>query len=107
MAANPSESASRVPNITALRTALQYGDPRLPRCDAFNSSLTLFRKFYITSTGMRGMEVRDWKSAEHQTLLTEMSHAFLDRDGNGELYWPTDATSPNHTSLQYANQQSL
>ncbi|KAF3030286.1 hypothetical protein E8E11_000227 [Didymella keratinophila] len=36
-----------------------------------------------------------------------MSHVFLDRDGNGELYWPTDPTSPNHTCLQYANQQSL
>lgn len=104
---NSTTFAAHVPTITVLRDLLQYGDGRLARCNAFNDTMLVFRKNYVTSTGLRGSEIHDWKSAEHQAALTEMSQAFLDRDGNGELYWPIDPTSPNFNNLQYSNQQSL
>ena len=38
----------------------------------------------------------DWKSPEAQTGLTELTFAYLDKEGNGgRLFWPDDEASPN------------
>ncbi|KAF2190544.1 hypothetical protein K469DRAFT_387705 [Zopfia rhizophila CBS 207.26] len=104
----PSEtSAARIPNITILRQQLQYGEARLARCNAFYDDLRVFRKKYNTPTGLRGVDLHDWRSPVHQSALAEMTLAFLETEGNGEVYWPSDATSPNFNPLQYSKDHHM
>lgn len=92
-----------IPSITALRQDLNYGDAKLPRCQAFYEDVRLFRKKYISSQGLEGGSLHEWKLREHQNALGEMTRAFLDRDGNGRHYWPDDETSPRYNGLKYSS----
>jgi hypothetical protein len=104
---SPSEmAATRIPKITDLRDQLHYGDARLLRCSAFSDDLRVFRRRY-SSKGIRGADLWDWKSSEHQAALNDMTANFLDDQSYGELYWPSDPTSPNFNSLQYSEDRAL
>ncbi|KAI1864402.1 uncharacterized protein JN550_008959 [Neoarthrinium moseri] len=107
MPSSPSSriTATSIPNITALRVGLDYGDPRLTRCSTFTDDLRGFRKKFVTSTGLPGPDLHEWKLKEHQAGLDEMTAAYLDRDGNGPLYWPDSETSPNYNKLRYSRDQ--
>jgi hypothetical protein len=104
---SPSEmAATHIPKITDLRDQLRYGDARLLRCSAFSDDLRVFRRRY-SSKGIRGADLWDWKSSEHQAALNDMTANFLDDQSYGELYWPSDPTSPNFNSLQYSEDRAL
>ena len=104
---SPSEiSAARIPKITDLRNQLNYGDARLARCAAFTDDLRVFRRRYSAS-GVRGSDLWDWKSSKHQDALRRMTTSFLDENGYGEVYWPSDPAAPNFNSLQYSEDSIL
>lgn len=94
--------AASIPSITTLRKELDYGDPQSPRCAAFYDDTRAFRKKFITSRGVAGPELHDWKSREGQAALTEMTLAYLDKEGNGRLFWPDDKSSANYNKYQYS-----
>ena len=98
---------SKVPSITDLRAALDYGDPKLDRCKDFYDDIRLFRRQYRTTSGLLGTDAYDWKSPEHQSALDEITRAYLlDRD-RGRHYWPDDETSPNYNKYQYTDGPKL
>lgn len=105
-ASNSEIAATRIPKITDLRKILCYGDSNLNRCSAFTDELRAFRRKYV-SNGIHGTDLWDWKSSEHQAALNDMTQAFLDVQGYGEVYWPSDPTSPNFNELQYSKDRSL
>ncbi|KAL2126764.1 hypothetical protein VTI74DRAFT_279 [Chaetomium olivicolor] len=94
--------AANIPSITALRNELDYGDARLPRCAAFYDDTRAFRKKFITSRGVAGTELHDWRSRDGQAALTEMTLAYLDKEGNGSLFWPDDKSSDKYNKYQYS-----
>ncbi|KAK4251356.1 hypothetical protein C7999DRAFT_28086 [Corynascus novoguineensis] len=104
MATSSSSSifAANIPSITALRNALDYGDPHLPRCAAFYDDTRAFRKKFKTSRGVPGADLHDWKSRDGQAALTEMTVAYLEKEGNGMLFWPDDKSSDNYNKYQYS-----
>jgi hypothetical protein len=107
MAARSSDiPATRIPKITDLRDRLNYGNSRLSRYSAFSDDLRVFRRKFV-SKDLTGEDLWDWKSSEHQAALNAMTHAFLENHGYGELYWPSDPTSPNFNSLQYSKHRAL
>lgn len=95
-------AAATIPNITALRTALDYGDARLPRCATFYDDMRAFRRKFTTSRGVPGVDLHDWKSREGQAGLSEMTIAYLEKDGGGLMFWPDDSLSPNYNKFQYS-----
>src|SRR4051812_1556135 len=99
-------SAASIPNITALRQQLDYGEPSLPRCVGFYDDIRVFRKKFHTASGIPGMDLHDWKSRKHHDGLDEMTNAYLDKEGNGILFWPDDDTSPNHNKYSYVAHRS-
>lgn len=98
----PKIAAASIPSITTLRNELDYGDPNLPRCAAFYDDTRAFRKKFRNSRGTAGVDLHDWKSREGQADLTEMTIAYLEKEGNGQLFWPDDRASPNYNRFQYA-----
>lgn len=105
---SPSElAATRIPKITDLRDQLNYGDAGLSRCSAFIDDLRVFRRRFTSSGGLLGMELWDWKSSQHQAALREMTTNFLEDLGYGNVYWPSDPTSPNYNALQYPKDHTL
>ncbi|KAK2042917.1 hypothetical protein LZ31DRAFT_469402 [Colletotrichum somersetense] len=92
-----------VPTITALRQELNYGDPKSLQCQAFYDDLRAYRKKFVSSNGLEGSLLYDWKSRDHQSALGEMTRAFLNRDGNGRRYWPDDETSAHYNGLRYSS----
>ena len=99
-------AAARIPNITDLREQLEYGDGKLARCAAFIDDLRVFRRRYQYA-GLRGIDLWDWKSPQHQHALRQMTADFLDRDGYGEVFWPSDPTATNFNPLQYSSERTL
>ncbi|KZL69530.1 hypothetical protein CI238_00722, partial [Colletotrichum incanum] len=92
-----------VPSITALRQHLNYGDAKVSQCQAFYDDLRAYRKKFVSSHGLEGSGLHDWKSRDHQLALGEMTRAFLERDGNGRRYWPDDEGSPHYNGLRYSS----
>lgn len=99
-------TAARIPKITDLRDQLCYGDTTLVRCTSFVDDLRVFRKRY-SAMGARGTDLFEWKSSEDQAALKQMTAAFLDEYGFGELYWPSDPSARNFNSLQYSKDRLL
>jgi hypothetical protein len=99
---SPKIAAANIPSITSLRNELDYGDLRLPRCAAFCDDTRAFRKKFITSNGIPGTDLHDWRSHEGQAGLTEMTLAYLDREGNGPMFWPDDKSSSMYNKYQYS-----
>ncbi|GAB1314518.1 hypothetical protein MFIFM68171_04728 [Madurella fahalii] len=99
---SPKIAASSIPNITTLRNELDYGDLHLPRCAAFNDDTNAFRRKFKTSHGIDGVDLHDWKSRDGQNGLNEMTVAYLDKEGNGRIFWPDDRSSNNYNKYQYS-----
>ncbi|KAK1982950.1 hypothetical protein LZ30DRAFT_589468 [Colletotrichum cereale] len=95
-----------LPTITALREALNYGDAKSLQCQAFNDDLRAYRKKFVSSHGLEGSHLHDWKSRVHQSALTEMTQTFLDRDGNGRRYWPDDEASAHYNGMRYSSDRA-
>lgn len=91
-----------IPQITALREELDYGDPQLSRCQAFYDSVRVFRKTFVSSQGWDGSSIHDWKSREHQVALGEMVRSYLEQHGNGKLFWPDDNSSSRANTYKYS-----
>lgn len=91
-----------IPPITVLRQELDYGDPKLSRCQAFCDSVRAFRKTFVTSQGLEGGSLHDWRSREHQTALGEMVRSYLDVHVNGRLFWPDDNSQGRFNKLKYS-----
>lgn len=109
MSDTPSPSkiaAARIPKITDLREQLGYGDGKLSRSAAFIDDLRVFRRRY-QHAGLRGTDLWNWKSSLHQFALRQMTADFLDGDGYGEVYWPSDPTAANFNALQYSSDRTL
>ncbi|KAK0729455.1 hypothetical protein B0H67DRAFT_155 [Lasiosphaeris hirsuta] len=102
MPGSPTIFAASIPNITALRNDLDYGDARLPRCATFNDDTRAFRRKFKTSHGVDGVDLYDWRSQVSQAGLNEMTMAYLDKEGNGELFWPDDKSSKNYNQYHYS-----
>ncbi|EFQ25215.1 hypothetical protein CGRA01v4_06440 [Colletotrichum graminicola] len=100
---NSINNPTAVPRITTLRQELNYGDGKSFQCQAFYDDLRAYRKKFVSSTGLEGSLLHDWKSRDHQTALGEMTRAFLQRDGNGHRYWPDDETSAHYNGLRYSS----
>ncbi|KAK6081492.1 hypothetical protein SCUP234_04697 [Seiridium cupressi] len=98
--------ATSLPNITSLREGLDYGNSHLTRCNVFYDDVRGFRKKFHTSTGLPGPDLHNWKLKEHQAGLDEMTAAYLDRDGNGPLYWPDSSSSANFNKLHYSKDRT-
>lgn len=99
---SPKIAAANIPSITTLRNDLNYGDPRLPRCAAFYDDTRAFRKKFVTSHGVAGIDLHDWRSRDGQAGLTEMTVAYLDKEGNGPMFWPDDKSSSKYNRYQYS-----
>ncbi|KAF4784844.1 hypothetical protein HER10_EVM0013166 [Colletotrichum scovillei] len=95
-------SPASIPPITQLREQLDYGDPHLPRCQAFYDSVRAFRKTYETSQGWEGNTIHEWRIREHRSALAEMARAFLELHGNGQLFWPDDNTKGKANKFKYS-----
>lgn len=95
-------SPASIPPITQLREQLDYGDSHLPRCQAFYDSVRVFRKTFVTSQGWEGSTIHDWRVRDHRNALAEMSRAYLERHGNGQLFWPDDNTNGRANKLKYS-----
>ncbi|RYP03867.1 hypothetical protein DL764_004846 [Monosporascus ibericus] len=78
---------------------------KLTRCAAFTADVRAFRKKFTTKTGLPGTSLYDWRSPEHQYGLAEMTEDYLERAGNGPMWWPDDTSAPNHNKLQYSKDQ--
>lgn len=91
-----------IPRITVLRKELDYGDPQLPRCQAFYDSVRVFRKTFLSSQGWDGNSINDWKSREHQTALGEMVRSYLELHGNGRVFWPDDDSQSRANKYKYS-----
>ncbi|KAK4450328.1 hypothetical protein QBC34DRAFT_297569 [Podospora aff. communis PSN243] len=102
MPGSPTVFAANIPKITSLRKDLDYDDARLPRCAAFNDDTRAFRRKFKTSRGVNGVDLHDWKSEATQAGLNEMTTSYLDRQGNGQLFWPDDRSSQNYNKYQYS-----
>jgi hypothetical protein len=102
MPGSPTVFAASIPNITSLRKDLDYADARLPRCGTFNDDTRAFRKKFKTSRGVNGVDLHDWRSQAIQAGLNEMTIAYLDKEGNGKLFWPDDPSSQNYNIYQYS-----
>lgn len=102
MSASPSSKAASVPNITTLRNELDYGNSQLQRCMAFYDDIRVFRRKYRTSQGVPGLDLWDWKSREHQAGLVEMTQAYLEKEGNGRVFWPDEESSPYRNKYRYS-----
>lgn len=100
-------TATQIPNITELRKQLDYGDATLSRCANFYDDLRVYRKKYHTKDGKPGTEMHEWKTPEAQAELDEITAAYLDKDGNGQTYWPDDGSAANYNSLQYSKHRSM
>ncbi|KAH8646324.1 hypothetical protein BX600DRAFT_519147 [Xylariales sp. PMI_506] len=94
--------ATNLPNITQLRQGLDYGNPQLNRCSAFYDDVRGFRKKFRTTTGIPGPDLHNWKLREHHAGLDEMTNAYLDRHGNGLLFWPDSESAANYNKLHYS-----
>jgi hypothetical protein len=66
---------------------------------AFLPTLKTFPPNFVTTHGMAGLDLLDYKDRLHQRGLIEMAHEYLCIRGNGSVYWPAWASRPN--SLQY------
>ncbi|KAK0619518.1 hypothetical protein B0T14DRAFT_209706 [Immersiella caudata] len=102
MPESPTVFAANIPKITSLRKDLDYDDARLPRCAAFNDDTRAFRRKFKTSRGTNGVDLHDWRSEATQAGLDEMTTAYLDKQGNGQLFWPDDRSSQNYNKYQYS-----
>src|SRR4051812_13471426 len=102
---SPKMAATAIPSVTSLRRELDHGDPRLPRCAAFYDDARAFRKKFVTSRGIAGIDLHDWNSRECQDGLTEMTLAYLEETGNGQTFWPDDKSSANYNRYQYSKDQ--
>ncbi|KAK2035188.1 hypothetical protein LX32DRAFT_550942 [Colletotrichum zoysiae] len=91
-----------VPGITALRQELNYGDAKSLQCQALNDAMRSHRMKFVSSNGLKGSLLIDWKSRDHHSALEEMTQAFLNEDGNGRRYWPDDETSAHYNGLGYS-----
>lgn len=103
---SPSDAVSAIPRTTVLRDKLCYGDTKLQRYVAFSDDLRVFRRDYVAAD-FRGIDLINWKSSHHRALLKRMAEDFLDKEGYGEKYWPTDPTSPNLNELKYTEDREL
>jgi hypothetical protein len=99
--------SNRIPNITGLRVALDYGDPDLPRTRALNDDLRVFRRRYKSPLGPDGVDLHNWSSHVHQLALIRMADDWLDGDGNGARYWPDDEADSKYNKLQYSKDRPL
>jgi hypothetical protein len=109
MSTSPSShlTATHIPTITQLRTQLDYGDASLPRCKSFYDDLRVYRRKFITQDGQSGDQIHEWKKPEAQAALDEITDAYLDRDGNGPIFWPKDVDHKNRNSLQYSKDRTM
>lgn len=94
-------SATSIPSVSALRQSLDYGDPSLGRVKAFISDLRSFTQRYMTSLGIRGSDIIDWRSPEHGEALREVTNAWLEEVNCGVIYWPHDPNHANFNRYQY------
>lgn len=107
MSSFPSSSPktiSTIPNISALRHALDYaeGDRSHDDCCDFMKDLRSFRRVFRTAMGTDGRTLHQWKSRNHYLGLSEMVDAYLNRDGKGVQFWPNDPSKRYYSSsLQY------
>ncbi|KAJ9134132.1 hypothetical protein NKR23_g10363 [Pleurostoma richardsiae] len=97
---------TKIPNITSLRDQLDYGNAGSKRCSTFNDDIRVFRKKFRTTDDIAGVDLHDWKNPAHQAGLTEMAQAYLDKGGNGSVFWPDDETSPYKNKYSYSTHRA-
>ncbi|KAK0652637.1 hypothetical protein B0T16DRAFT_103954 [Cercophora newfieldiana] len=102
MPGSPKILATNIPKITALRSDLGYGDPSIPRGLAFVNDINAFRRKFKTTRGIDGDLLHDWKAQATHAGLDEMVRAYLDKEGNGQLFWPDDESAKNYNEYQYS-----
>jgi hypothetical protein len=103
---SPKVKVSSIPSITTLRRELDYGDSQLPRYGAFIDDINAFRKKFVTSRGVAGIDLYNWISKEGQEGLAEITSAYLDGAGNGSSFWPDDKSEVNYNKYQYSKHGS-
>jgi hypothetical protein len=103
---SPKLTESSIPPITTLRRELDYGDSQLLRYSAFNDGMNAFRRNFISSRGVAGVDLYNWKDKEGQEGLAEITSAYLDKAGNGQRFWPDDEAATNYNRYQYSKHDS-
>ena len=53
-------------------------------------STHVWRRQYLTKDGIRGKDLREWKSLRVRTALYDMAAAFLEEGDYGERFWPAE-----------------
>ena len=102
MSPSPKVLVTEIPKIKALRSELDYGDPSIPRALAFINDINAFRRKFKTALGVDGDALHNWKDQATHLGLDEMVDAYLEREGNGQLFWPDDQSSKNYNKYQYS-----
>ncbi|KAH7155468.1 hypothetical protein B0J13DRAFT_545650 [Dactylonectria estremocensis] len=89
--------AGLVPHITELREELgsEVGTDLARRIAEYPFG-------FKSDRGKKGISLTRWKDFHHQAGLRKMAEDFLERDGNGPLFWPDDRASPHYRKLQYS-----
>lgn len=95
--------AKDVFGIGALRHQLGYENIGGERERSFHRDVRDYIANYTTEDGLSGKCLKKWRSQPHKKHLIVMTKNFLDRDGNGSLYWPHDVESLYYGVLQYSN----
>ncbi|KAI5467317.1 hypothetical protein BGZ63DRAFT_370929 [Mariannaea sp. PMI_226] len=95
-------NASAVPNITQLRKLLDYGHSHDSRDIKFWNEARSYPFTFVSSRDIPGQELIKWADQTHQSGLSEMTHKFLELEGNGLEFWPGDSGHKNYRKLQYS-----
>lgn len=96
-------TATSIPNITKLRTQLDYGDRSKARCQAFYDDLRVFLRKSIAADGTPAIDWYEWNTQKSRVVFRELAEAYLDESGLN--FWPTAVSHPNKNRLDYAEDQ--
>jgi len=92
---------SKVPGVAVLRDRLDVPDDT-DNGKAFYHILLGFRATYVTGGGLKGTQLRDWRSLE------KMAYVFLDEMEHGPKYWPDNRDAATYSEkLQYSKHRDL
>lgn len=94
-------SASNVPGVSELRQRLNYGDDRGSFYKIFSGDVRAFLPRYLSTSKAQCSDIIVWRNPEHRAKLFELTAFWLDQQGGGLNYWPSDPFHTNFNTLQY------
>lgn len=98
-------SRNSLPGVTELRKRLGQYEPGTRKRPGWYRAARTFRENYIDHNGLSGRLFCRWGDPDHRRGLIDMTHEFLETEGNGRGFWPSNGTAPS--GLDYSNDSAL